>query len=270
VSWYGGYDYFGWAPLSYYGYPGVILNNMYYSRYRGSSYPYNSRALTVIHKNQLKARNISKSALSRESVRSLGKTRLSSLQQPVKPSTSEVTIERAGGKKLLLWKSRRPAEAGKRERPDRDSVRRTESGDSKRIEEKAVRSTKSVQERKIIPKKAETGSRVGKKKPSAPSSGTIRKGSYGYPSSPKISIKNYPRRIKTKKSSSLLGRIYQSITGNRRVITRKGSSSGSSRITTSKRTSTRSRSSSASSRSSSSSRSSRSSSTSSGKVKKKK
>jgi hypothetical protein len=28
VSWYWGYDYFGWAPLSYYGYPGVILNNV--------------------------------------------------------------------------------------------------------------------------------------------------------------------------------------------------------------------------------------------------
>ena len=271
VSWYGGYDYFGWAPLSYYGYPGVILNNRYYGRYGGSSYPYNSRALTVIHKNQLKARNVSKSALSRESVRSLGKTRLSSLQQPLRPTASEVTIERTGGKKLLLWKSSRPAEAGKRERPGRDSVRRMESGDSKRIEGKAVRSTRSVQERKIIPKIAEKGNRVGTKKPSAPSRGAIRKGSYGYPSSPKISIKNYPRRIKTRKSSSLLGRIYQSITGNRRVITRRGSSSGSSRVTTSKKSSSRSRSSSASSRKSSSSRSSRSSSsTSSSKVKKKK
>ena len=56
VSWYWGHDYWGWAPLSYYGYPGVIINNVYYGRYQGQYYPYYSRSLTVINKNQLQAK----------------------------------------------------------------------------------------------------------------------------------------------------------------------------------------------------------------------
>jgi len=80
VHWYRGYDYFGWCPLSYYGYPGVIVNNHFYSRYYTGNYPVHSRALTVVHKNQLQARQIAKVALSHSQVIRLGKISLSSIQ----------------------------------------------------------------------------------------------------------------------------------------------------------------------------------------------
>lgn len=80
VHWHRGYNYFGWCPLSYYGYPVVIVNNHFYSRYYGGHYPVNSRALTVVHKNQLQARQITKVALTKSQVTRLGKISLSSLQ----------------------------------------------------------------------------------------------------------------------------------------------------------------------------------------------
>lgn len=258
VSWYWGYDYFGWAPLSYYGYPGVILNNMYYGRYSRSYYPSNSRVLTVIHKNQLKARNVSKVALSQESVKKLGKISLSSKRLPLRPTASKISAEKLVGKKLMLRKVESSPKPVKSKRLSPTTIGKSEPLDSRKTEKKATQSSRLSQERKVIKKKSSSSSR-----------GSVKKGSYGYPSSPKISIKNYPRKIKTRKSSSFLGRIYKRLTGSSKSISSR-SSRGSTRGTTSRRvsSSSRSRPSSASSRVSSS-RSSRSSS-SSGKVRKKK
>jgi len=256
VSWYWGYDYFGWAPLSYYGYPGMIINNVYYGRYSSAYYPYNSRALTVIHKNQLKARNVSKVALSKESVKKLGKIRLSSQQLPLMPTKSKVSIENLDGKKLLLKKVDSPSERVKSRSLNRTSTRKPESANLK----KAARSSSPSQERKITKEKSTSKTR-----------GNIKKGSYGYPSSPKISVKNYPRKIKTRKSSSFLRQIIKRTSGSSRPIKIRSSGS-SSQGTTSKKISSSSRSrvsSTSSRRTSSSSRSSRPPS-SSGKVKKKK
>jgi hypothetical protein len=72
VSWWWGWDYYGWAPLGWYGYPGVIINNRFYDRHHGD-YPYDSRALTVVHKNQLKAPDVSKVAVSPDKLRSVEK-----------------------------------------------------------------------------------------------------------------------------------------------------------------------------------------------------
>jgi hypothetical protein len=73
VHWYSGYDYVGWAPASYWGRPGVVKN---------------SRALTVIHKDQLKARSISKVALSQNSIKNIGQMSLVKTQPTVKQTSS--------------------------------------------------------------------------------------------------------------------------------------------------------------------------------------
>ena len=66
VSWYHGAHHYGWCPTSYYGYPGVIVNNRYYgnSHHYYNSYPAHSRAMVMVNKNQLQDRNISRVALS--------------------------------------------------------------------------------------------------------------------------------------------------------------------------------------------------------------
>jgi hypothetical protein len=267
VSWYWGYDYFGWAPLSYYGYPGVILNNVYYSRYTDSGYPYRSSALTVIHKNQLRARNVSRVALSGESIKKLGKINLSKDSPNLRPTTSKISAEQLGNNKLLLRKIEGPAERGEVKRLTKSTVKKTGSSDARRTNTKAISSSGPSEKRRILEKKSTSKGNVtsvrGKETGTSSSKRSIKKDSYGYPPSSKISTKNYPRKIKTRKTSSVVNRITRSTSKSGRTARISTSSKGSSRSTTPKRisSSTRSRSSSSSARrTSSASRSSRSSS----------
>ena len=296
VSWYWGYDYFGWAPLSYYGYPGVIINNVYYGRFQGRYYPYNSRTLTVIHKNQLRARNVSKVALSQNSVKNLGKISLSRQRLPMRPTTNKISVERLGGKKVLLRKKVTSPESEAIKRSSRTTVRKTEAVDSNRVGKKTAARVYPSQERKVVKKKSEDVSGTGEKKPiyksrssvkkdsygytssrkisaNKPiykSRSSVKKDSYGYPSSRKVSANKPSKKIIPKKSSSFIGRIYKYISGSSKSV-KSRSSRSSSRGTSSKKvssSSSKSRSSSSKASKKSSSSSSRSASKS-GKVKKK-
>ncbi len=234
VSWYWGYDYFGWAPLSYYGYPGVIIGNVFYDRYRGE-YPSHSRALTVVHKNQLKARNVSDVALKEESIKSLGKISLSNQAPPMKPVTGQISVEKLGGEKLILRKTEGRLEADK-SRQDQAMSGKQEGLNSKGIGKEAIRRPESSQERKII-----------------------KRDSIGYPSSSEVSVKSYSRKIETRKSSSGLSRIFKYISGSSNSTRRTSTSSQGSSKRISSSSGSRSRSAAPSRGSSSASRSSGSS-----------
>jgi hypothetical protein len=91
VHWYHSYDYVGWVPLSYYNYPAVLVNNVFYDRYTYRDFPNNSRTLTVVHKDQLQSRRISDLALNEAGVSRLGKISLQSSQPSVRPA-----VDRAG------------------------------------------------------------------------------------------------------------------------------------------------------------------------------
>jgi hypothetical protein len=86
VHWYSGYDYVAWAPASFWGRPGVIIDNVYYGRNADHSYAHRSSALTVIHKDQLRARDISKVALSQDAARNIEQMSLVKTQPTVKPA----------------------------------------------------------------------------------------------------------------------------------------------------------------------------------------
>jgi hypothetical protein len=85
VDWWCDFDYFGWTPLSYWGFPGILFNNRYYGRGWNGGYPYYSRALTVVRKDQLQDRNIHGIALGEEGLKSLGKITMSSHFPDVRP-----------------------------------------------------------------------------------------------------------------------------------------------------------------------------------------
>ena len=92
VHWWHGHDHWGWSPLSYYGRPGVIIGNRYYDRWYGDHYPYNSRALTVVHRDRLQAHGISRHALRTSEVAGLGRISLTSSQPDAKPLISKPGI----------------------------------------------------------------------------------------------------------------------------------------------------------------------------------
>lgn len=102
VSWYSWGDYLGWAPMSYYGYPGVIINNIYHPRYTGTYHPYDSRTLTVIHKRQIHARNTSKAALDRTRINSLGRLAQTKTAPMGRPQSARAAVQQLGDRRVFL------------------------------------------------------------------------------------------------------------------------------------------------------------------------
>ena len=269
VHWYWGYDYYGWAPLSYYGYPVVILDNYYYYRYQDRYYPYNSRALTVIHKKHLQRSNVSEVALNQESIKKIGKISLSKSAPSLRPALDKVTVEKFGEKRLLLKENSLSPKALDKETA-KSLTKTPVSTDSKRIKEKSTQIERLPQSRVMATEKTKASAeakRIGseEKKVQKESRSYIKGGIPVFPSSSKISIKNIPRSSKVKKSSSFFRGIYDFFTGSSSSkYTKGGSSRSTHKGTSSRKVSSGSRSSSSSSGRSSSGRSSSGRSSSSG------
>jgi len=276
VSWWWGWDYYGWAPLGWYGYPGVIINNRYYDRYNGD-YPYNSRALTVVHKNQLKAPDVSKVIVSSDKLRAVDKiamttdTRLS----PRPEGFKAVSIEKLDNGRVFL---RNTGSAGSEERVIRG--RNSSTGSSTSVEETGKgavirkrdsaegqdsdRSTRRVTERPSRESgssntgqgqgtsQSNSGERKIRKKgegDESSASGSFRPNSFsGYPSSSEGSSSGY-----TGRSSSFYNSIFRSGSSARSTTLGSYSKGSASRSSSGSSTFSRSSSRSSSGRSSSSS-----------------
>lgn len=229
VGWYSGAGYYGWAPLSYYGHPGVIINNAYYARY-SDPYPMSSRALTVVHKNQLQSRNLSRVALSETKVRSIGKMNVVRRGPDSRPASSKLSVQRLDrDNKVLLHRGESPV----RYRTGESSTNRTARTGSFKTGLSEARKTRPSMSRTL-------------------STRTKR----GYPSSSSITSKTISRGSASRSS---LGRLYNYISGSsgRRYIKSSSSrkSSGSSSGISSRKTTSRSSISRSPSKSSSRSRS---------------
>ncbi len=93
VSWYVGMDTYGWAPLTYYNRPAVILNNHFYADYSEPDYPQRSRALTVVTKKQLSAPDISRASISRTSLSVVSRIRMSRSAPDPDPALKQMSIQ---------------------------------------------------------------------------------------------------------------------------------------------------------------------------------
>jgi hypothetical protein len=105
VNWWWDDYYFGWAPLSYWGYPGVIFGGIYYGNYYGPYYPYQSRALTVVRRDQLRDPHISQNALRGDALKSLNRMSLTSRSLSLKPSGTKISVQPVDGGRVLLRNS---------------------------------------------------------------------------------------------------------------------------------------------------------------------
>lgn len=158
VHWYSGYDYIGWCPLSYYNYPGVIINNRFYDRYYDHHYPLNSRALTVIHKHQLQSPHISRLALSQESIRSLGKISLSSRQPGIMPITSRSSLKNSGQEKVLTRSTSGEIKKGSLSRIQSFSRSQTKASNKGNISRQPLRSQGQEPSLRLSPRSIGTSS----------------------------------------------------------------------------------------------------------------
>ena len=284
VNWWWNDDYFGWAPLGFYGMPIVIIDNFYYDRWgRDRDYPWNSRALTVIHKNQLTSHDVSKIALTGDSLKAVGKISLTGdrMLAPRIGGGSGLVMEKLAGDRIMIKSPGREAGTGEVVRSKGGTTsgsgtadKTTGSTDSRKVIERSSGGTVSGQGTtssgtSSTPRKIRKKDEAGGFYPSASGSPSTTRSRdiIGYPSSRTTTNGNYflerPSRF-----SSPFNRYYNSIY--------RGSSSspyskyyGTSKGSSSSSSSSRSSSGSSSRGSSSSSHSSSSSSSSGGHVHKK-
>jgi len=96
VHWYFDHNYVGWCPLSYYNRPVVIVDNHFYDRYRDPYYPINSRALTMVHRDQLQSPAISRHALAASQFNGLGRINLRAEQPAIRPVIGSSALRSPG------------------------------------------------------------------------------------------------------------------------------------------------------------------------------
>jgi hypothetical protein len=244
VDWWWDNDYFAWAPLSYWGYPVVIVDGTFYGHHYGDYYPYNSHALTVVHRDQLRARNLSEVALKGDSLKGLSRMSLSNRSLEVRPLGNRTLVQPIEGRKVLLRSGEKSL--GTIQGDDRGGEPRTLNpqslgkgkGDAKG-EPKSVKPAKGATEKKIRKKNESSSIRFGSPWDGAGSIAGMsdesearitKRSAYGYPASPTIhsgrSIGDYdygqPGR------SSFLSRIIRSFSGEDYSGSRISSKSGSS------------------------------------------
>jgi hypothetical protein len=104
VDWWWNDWYFGWAPLSYWGYPGVWYGGAYYGHYYGAYYPYNSRAMTVVRRDHLKDPHIARNALRGDALKSLSNNKISMTNKApnLRPSGNRISVQPLNGNRVLL------------------------------------------------------------------------------------------------------------------------------------------------------------------------
>jgi hypothetical protein len=106
VDWWWDDFYFGWAPLSYWGYPGVLIGGNYYGGYYGNYYPHDSRALTVIRRDQLKAPNASRVALRDPgALKGLSNMSLNRRTLSLRPVGTKISVQPLSGNRVMLRNS---------------------------------------------------------------------------------------------------------------------------------------------------------------------
>ncbi|MDD8021146.1 MAG: hypothetical protein PHU81_08225 [Acidobacteriota bacterium] len=212
VSWWWDADYFGWAPLSWYGYPVVVVNNVFYHHHHGH-YPLHSRALVVVRRDQLRSRHISRAALKPETLRAANlenKVQLKSTRLPFRPEASKLSVEKMAGNRVILRQdnqsssvrqvkpeSLRGAPAGtttnirKTDRSQEKNASKPESIRPARAkEEKSGSSTTSAPAGKVTPKKIKDKEQSPSTSFSGDQSSRNPRNMPVYPSSSRITKKN--------------------------------------------------------------------------------
>lgn len=104
VSWWWDMDYLGWAPLSWWGYPVVVLDGVFYGNYYGPYYPVGSRALTVIRKDRLKDPHVSAAALRNDSLQGVNRISMTADRLNLRPVGTRISVQPLDQNRLLLKK----------------------------------------------------------------------------------------------------------------------------------------------------------------------
>ncbi|HPW18543.1 MAG TPA: hypothetical protein PLP83_09225 [Candidatus Aminicenantes bacterium] len=155
VHWWWDSDHIGWCPLSWYNRPVLIVDNRFYDRYYDRYFPVHNRALTVVRRDQLQARDLHRREIGAAERGRIGPVELRREQPSVRP---------------VVDNARPLALAAKRALADRAGSRR---------DVKAVAPSNTVSPSRMRP--GATGTGGGSRERSAPA-GTTERGALARPS----------------------------------------------------------------------------------------
>jgi hypothetical protein len=224
VDWWWDNDYFAWAPMSWWGYPVVVVDGAFYGHHYGDRYPFNSHALTVIRRDQLRAGNLSQVALRGDSLKGLSAMSLSNKSLNLRPVGSKTFVQPIAGRKVILRNTGSSSlKGGDASLGSTRSIRSESagSGSSSGSGKSSIKGSSRGESKSDKPSSSK----------SKPSEKKIRKkdgGSFGYASSSSIGRGRYLREYDNPWGSSSLGGLLRKFSGGNYLSGSRSSSSGSS------------------------------------------
>ena len=101
VHWWQGHDHIGWCPLSWYNRPVLLVDNHFYDRAYDRYYSPHNRAMTVVRRDQLQARDVHRRQLGVAERGRLDKVELRAEQPSVRPAVDNARPEALAAKRAL-------------------------------------------------------------------------------------------------------------------------------------------------------------------------
>ena len=163
VSWWGDNDYYGWSPLSWWNQPVFIVDNIFYGQgYHDHNRYFDSHALTVIRKDQLRSRELSRSAVRGDELKKLNRSILadpvSSIRQPERLSV------KAGESRKILYKKESTAREIKSSLSNADVPSKLSRRESLVKSKDADNDNKNDSKREAVREKNSSSSESGERK----------------------------------------------------------------------------------------------------------
>ena len=91
VHWWHDRDYIGWCPLTWHNRPGYLVDNRFYDRYNDRYFSAHNRAMTVVRRDHLQARDIGRRQVGRADLDRIDRVSLRAEQPTIRPA-----IDRSG------------------------------------------------------------------------------------------------------------------------------------------------------------------------------
>ncbi len=101
VHWWWDGGHIGWCPLSWYNRPIVVVNNRFYDRHYDRFFPAHNRAMTVIRRDQLQARDIARRQLGVADRDRIGRIELKRDQPSLRPVVDNARPQALAAKRAL-------------------------------------------------------------------------------------------------------------------------------------------------------------------------
>ena len=141
VHWWWDGDYIGWAPLSWYNRPVLVVNNVFYDRYDDRFFSAHNRAMTIVRRDHLQAREIVRRQIGDRDRDRIEKVSLRAEQPSIRPVVDNARPQAVAARRALAVRPGSRSEV-KALAPSRtlasSRLRQSQAGSTVRARERSV------------------------------------------------------------------------------------------------------------------------------------